>query len=273
MDTDSSPKTALENKFVLVRLEGQLFGIPAHLISEMIQLPTLTSLPKSPAGMRGVFVLRGSSVAAYDLRALLGIQTLAAELDGFRSMLQAREQDHLNWIAELEASVREARPFKLATDPHKCAFGRWFDTFETTSVLIRTHLRKFDTPHRRIHAVAVEVGQLIENGEVLRALARIEETRGTELKQMIHLFKEFDELLRSSSREVAVVLGDHGIAYCVDVVEGMRDVRGGASDSDPQVRSHPRMQERGLTPTIVGPDRELALLIDEDHLPGLVRSL
>lgn len=181
-------------KQVLLRIAGQLFGIPVSCVSEMIQIPTLTPLPHPSHGMRGVFIQRGKTIAALDFRAIMGMPSLDAEIGEFRAMLEAREQDHRNWILELERSVKENRPFTLATDPHKCAFGRWYDNYESDSVLIASHLQKFEGPHNRIHALAVEVQRLVEEGRPEAAARRIDAVRASELNEMIVLFSQRREL-------------------------------------------------------------------------------
>ncbi|QDV05216.1 diguanylate cyclase [Planctomycetes bacterium Poly30] len=269
----------ITTKQVLLRIAGQLFGIPVSCVSEMIQTPTLTQLPHMPPSMRGVFIQRGKTIAAFDLRGVMGMPTLDVEIGEFRAMLEQREQDHRNWILELEASVAEERPFGLATDPRKCAFGRWYDTFETDSVLIASHLRKFEGPHNRIHALAVEVKDLVAEGNVEAARWRIDAVRNGELSEMIALFQQFKVLLDETAREIAIVLrgndGDgDGIAYCVDSVEGVMDVPLHSMMDETEARSEvPHLTQRGLTATLIGAKRELALLVDEPTLYAPLRTV
>jgi hypothetical protein len=53
--------------------------------------------------------------------------------------MRDREQDHRNWLAELEACVREHRPFGMARDPHQCKFGLWYDRYKTEDRRLKTH--------------------------------------------------------------------------------------------------------------------------------------
>lgn len=259
-------------KNVLVRVAGQLYGVPAHLVSEMIQVPDLTPIAMTDPVMRGAFMLRGETVMVVDLRRVMGEETLADEIGAFREMLQAREQDHRNWLTELEKSVLEERPFTLATDPHKCAFGKWYDVFESDSVIIQNHLAKFDAPHKRIHALAIEVGKLVAAGRVEDALARIEATRDFELAEMISLFAQFSELLDATVKEIAVVLqGPRGrkFAYSVDEVEGVQDVRLEAGARETVSYDIPALERHGLYPAFVGAKREVALLMNPENMPGI----
>ena len=71
------------------------------------------------------------------------------------TMLKEREKDHRNWLSELESSVKENRPFTLATDHHKCKFGQWYDSYVPKSYEESEFLKKFEMPHKRIHEVAI----------------------------------------------------------------------------------------------------------------------
>ena len=81
--------------------------------------------------------------------------------------LAGAEEDHCRWLQELEACVEERREFRLATDPHKCKFGQWYDKLLgnppglaqlTNSDLNLTSLfEQLDQPHKLIHAVAQRV--------------------------------------------------------------------------------------------------------------------
>ena len=80
-----------------------------------------------PPEIRGVINLRGKVMQLIDLRVKLGLPSAKAEFDELIQLLHDREQDHHNWLTELEACVRERRPFKMAKDPHACKFGLWYD--------------------------------------------------------------------------------------------------------------------------------------------------
>jgi hypothetical protein len=88
----------------------------------------------------------------------------------FCAMMQLREQDHRKWLLELEASVQEHRSFLMTTDPHKCAFGKWYDNYHADNAWVAALLKKVDGPHRQIHAVAADCRP---TNEAVRRTARI----------------------------------------------------------------------------------------------------
>ena len=248
-------------RHVMGRRGERAFGIPADVVAEMVQLGPVTQLPQPTSTMRGVMLVRGEGLAVHDLRTMLGIPSLESELSDFRAMLEAREQDHRRWLEELERCVAEGRAFTLATDPHKCAFGRWYDSFQTTNILLESHLRRFDAPHKKIHALAQEVDALVRSGDAAGAMERIAATRARELAEMLLLFRQLYDLLETSAHEIVVVLrAPNGarVGYTVDHVEAVQEVTIETVQGDTELASR--------RCTFYGPRREIASLLSKDEL-------
>ena len=184
--------------WVILLLQDQPFAISSNYVREMVAMPKIVSVPQMPPYIRGVINLRGQVVPVIDLRARLGMTSLLGETEDLINLLDQREQDHKNWLVELESSVKERREFRLATDPHKCAFGKWYDNFITDNRVLANCLSKFDAPHKRIHAIGIEVKELEEKEGPESAYAVIERTRNGDLAEMIKLFSEARSLLRES---------------------------------------------------------------------------
>jgi len=124
--------------------------------------------------------------------------------------MDTRRQDHINWLDTLEKCTNDGIPFTLTTDPHKCAFGKWYDTYKTTDLSIMFHsvFSKFDAPHKAIHAIGAKADELIKFGKTQEAIELIEKTKNNELKQMMHIFDEVKTAFKESNREIVVVFGD-----------------------------------------------------------------
>lgn len=209
--------------WVIFDLMDGKFALSAGEIREMAAMPPVTRVPGTPAFIRGVINLRGRVIPVTDLRMKLGMVSRTREIEDLVRLMTQREQDHKNWIAELEASVTERRAFKLATDPHQCAFGKWYDHYRTDNRMLASCLRKFDDPHKKIHGIADEVKKLEEEGDFKGALDIIHRTREKELSEMVRLFAEARDLIRKSDREIALILeaGGRTFAVCVDAVESV----------------------------------------------------
>lgn len=57
-----------EGKYVVFKLEDELFGLPIETVERILPDQKVTPLPKTPPMFLGVFDLRGETVPALDLR-------------------------------------------------------------------------------------------------------------------------------------------------------------------------------------------------------------
>lgn len=222
-----SQTAPVETSWVIFRLDGQCYGLPVDETYEMLVVPEVTALPQAPEYLRGMINLRGQVMPLVDLRRRLGLVTARQDRESLVQMLEQREQDHKNWLAELEASVRERRAFRLTTDPHQCAFGKWYDAFQTDDLRLSGNLLKFDAPHKRIHQVGREVMDLMARKEHEAALALIDRTRDTALGKLVTLFGEVRDIVRKSQTEIAVVTQRQGrlLAVTVDAVDAVEELQ------------------------------------------------
>ena len=221
---------ASKNKipFVMFEVGKGLYAMSAEFVREMLILPPVVRLPNLPPEIRGVINIRGSILKLIDLRIVLGLASTHSDLDALIQLLHDREQDHRNWLKELEACVREQRPFKLARDPHKCRFGLWYDQYKNQEQTIhatffRLALKKMDAPHQIIHASAEEVLQKAENGKFEEALAILEKRRNRELVMLVKLFEESRQILNQTRREIVIVVKNRANLFAMSV-DGVQSV-------------------------------------------------
>src|SRR5690242_20600600 len=101
----------------------------------------------------------------------------ARRIAEFHKLMSDREEDHRKWLGELERSAAEGAEFRLATDPHKCAFGPWYRPECTWTAAL---LRRLERPHTEIHAIAAMSGELLRAGKKEQAFQLIEQKRSGE---------------------------------------------------------------------------------------------
>jgi len=119
-----TPSQLQKLPFVVFELKRCLYAVSSKNVAAILTTPEVTKIPETPPEVRGVVSVRGKLIKLIDLRVKMGMPSLEQEVGEMVQLLNEREQDHKNWLAELEACVREHRPFKLARDPHQCKFGR-----------------------------------------------------------------------------------------------------------------------------------------------------
>lgn len=219
--------------WVVARIEHGLYALTSRLVREMVSMPTINTLPEAPPHVRGLINLRGQALPLVDLRVRLGLPSLRESTAGLEELMRQREQDHLRWVNELRKSIQERRPFTLTTDPHACAFGKWYDNYRTDNLLLTAVLRRFDLPHKQLH----ETGKLIVDAMLRQDYGwceqRLHQLETTSLKAMVALFAEAREVLHDTSHEIAlVVLGAQPFAVAVDAIEAVERLSPATGRSD-----------------------------------------
>ena len=206
-----------EMPWAIVEVKNQLFAIATQDMREMVMMSEAAQVPDVPDYIRGVINLRGRVLPVLDLRKRMGFASALEETETFCATMEQREQDHRNWLNELELSVQQRRPFTLATDPHKCAFGKWYDSYHAENAWVAALLKKFDAPHQQIHGVATAVEKLKASQEFDKADQLIGQTRDGLLAKLIHLFAELRDLVRDTERETAVILAGEDRLFAISV--------------------------------------------------------
>lgn len=221
--------------WVLVRVGSEHLVLPSQTILEMVRAPAAHALPFAPPDVRGVATLRGQVGLLIDMRTRLGLESLQQEQRALVDLLHAREKDHRLWLDDLEGSVREDRPFLKTLDPHACAFGTWYDTYEAPTLELAWHLRQFAEPHAKIHEVGSAVALHMLHNRQADALALINHTHDTVLKRLVDLFDGARRLVATSSREIAVVVNVSGrsVGLVVDEVEGIDQLKSDTLEAMP----------------------------------------
>jgi hypothetical protein len=126
----------------------------------------------------------------------------------------------VNWLNKLKEAVNSDQEITVQTDPHKCSFGIWYDKFSTTSTNFAHYMRRFDQPHKAVHAIAIRARELMGAGQTGEARALIRDTERTVLAGLLALFDGFAEQLIRYTHEYAIVIkrGDNVFALAVDAL-------------------------------------------------------
>jgi len=117
----------------------------------------------------GVILLLMMAVGAWAVYGVTGIVHNAGEvIDGnqLRAEIVQREIDHLNWATKVNALLTDEHVTKLEveTDPHKCAFGKWYYSDDRRKAeelvpALKPILASIEEPHRKLHESAVKIGK------------------------------------------------------------------------------------------------------------------
>jgi purine-binding chemotaxis protein CheW len=252
--------------WAIVQANKQLFAMPTQDMREIIMPRETARVPNVPEYILGVTNIRGSVMPLLDLRKRIGLPSAAEETEQFCALMEHREQDHRKWLAELAASVNERRAFGLTTDPHKCAFGKWYDVYRSDDPWITAQLRKFGAPHQEIHAIGIEVS-LVSQNACAEAEELITRTRDGALAKMLKLFAELKDLVRCTTRGTAVILINKAKPFAV-LVDLALSIEKFPPDAIEDVAELVRVRNDGVVRQLAkrAKTKQIVLLLDTDRL-------
>lgn len=258
---------------VVVGVDCLQLAIPCHAVREMLQMPGVSVVPGSPPFIRGVVNLRGEVLPMIDLRLRLGLPRYGADAQDFIRMMEERAEEHRQWLAELESSIRENRAFTLAMDPTQCTFGKWYAGFRTENAVLGALLRSFEDPHRQIHELAGKAQALVAAQRAGEAISLVENARGTLLARLLQLFGRVGSVIAETQREMAVVIsltGNRRVCISVDEVRAVEpvDVAGQTQDGH-----HSESEDPLVGPAIRRTQNQgLVSVLNVDHLLACMAS-
>ncbi len=103
----------------------------------------------------------------YGLNNIVGNANNVVDCDHIASEIAHREIDHLNWTQAVSALLTDDSITKLTvqTDPHKCAFGKWYygdgrKQAEEFIPELKKYLTEIEEPHKHLHKTAVEIDKV-----------------------------------------------------------------------------------------------------------------
>jgi chemotaxis signal transduction protein len=148
----------------------------------------------------------GQSCVVLSLANLLGEDSAQRATSELVELLFAREQDHVDWLDTLEQSLISGTAFTADTDQNLSAFGQWCRGFRSDNLMLQQLLAKFDTPHRRIYALAEELLDMRNQGENDAAIEILNEHKRTTLVRLQTLFTDARNMISSSVRPTVIMI-------------------------------------------------------------------
>lgn len=202
-----------EDSWLILKLQEQSFAINCQDVIAIFRAEEdATKMSGYSDLVRGVIDFRGSVVPLLEGRRVLGMIPFSEEHQDFSDMMEVRSQEHMNWVNELKRSTQEGEAFKLATSPHECAFGKWYDHYHTDNQSVAFDLKKIDEPHKKLHETA---GHLLEckkiKDEDERKTKQEELLKTAENKYMpkvLELLEAMKEIYKTGYREMCVVIAN-----------------------------------------------------------------
>lgn len=188
-----------------------LYGIDiSDVLSIHSDVEKIQKVPVDKSGLLGIAMYQNLPTPVFGLSQCLKMRPRSEEREELVGILTECEKDHVDWLSALETSIKTGVPFVKATDPHQCAFGKWYDAFRTSDEMLQEILAKFDEPHCRIHGLAEQLITLSDNGKQHEALEIIAHERKTTLGQLKRLFHLARMQIKDNIRPVIIYITENG---------------------------------------------------------------
>lgn len=232
-----SPEAEQSTRYVIVEINKNMYGITTESTVELMNSSSsqITRVSHAPEYIRGVINHRGSIIPAIDARSLMGFQSHQDSVREIETLLAEREQDHVDWLLSLKDCAMTGEPFTKATDPTKCAFGKWYDALRSNTSELQKITKnnsaalalidRFDEPHKQIHSIASEVLSCSANGDLEKAKKIIDNAWNEDLAKMKILFSRLVETIRPLHSSMTIIIEHHGqkVGLIVDSVHSVFD--------------------------------------------------
>jgi chemotaxis signal transduction protein len=153
-----------------------------------------------------VTTYQGKPVPIYDLANIMGCEAEYKKNLDFLAILEARQQDHENWMLNLESSVKNNTEFKGARDATQCELGRWLAGFKADDEILDEILNSFAEPHSKLHDLAGEVLSLRDDGQLKEALAAFQYEKGRTFAKLMALFESAKERIENITRPILLYI-------------------------------------------------------------------
>jgi len=269
----SSTISAQDTGWTLFTLDEQWFALRVNVVIELLNSRgcSITALPSMPHWAAGVMNHRGRIVPVINLRALMSMPSLSDEVQEIVDMLNTRETDHINWLNDLKRCVSTGDEFTKATDPHKCAFGMWYDKlthdehafneFTDGDLALKAVVESFDLHHQRIHELAHKTLAMSKEGKQDEAIALIDKAWNEDLGALRRYFETTKTMITELRQSQIIVIEQNArAAILVDTINSVRTLDPGQTEPCPMGIAH-----EGLISAIYKDDDRLVSLFDTDQ--------
>lgn len=229
--------------WLIFKLQQRYFAVNSVAISSIFQLEQeVTAVPGYSENVRGILSLRGEVIPILELRQIMEIISFEKEHQTFSEMLDMRKQDHVNWMNELQNCIETnencSNEFNLATDPHKCAFGKWYYSYKTNDQNVTFHLNKIEDPHNKLHQTAEKIFECknISDKDLRKEKVHelITQAKSEYVPTILKLIDETKDVMKGSHREMCIVLTneEHSFGILVDEVCSVEEIEFVGTESE-----------------------------------------
>lgn len=253
-----------EEQLVTFKVAHEEYAFQIEKVREIFRLQGVTAIPNVPAYVKGLFTLRNQLMPVLDLRSLLGIPSMEAELNtGIDRLIQ----ENTLWLENLQQSIRSDAEFKGVTGIKESAFGKWIETFSSSNADIQNSLKLLKKDYTDLYRGAQNALR-DSNQSKEEAIDVIErEVNGT-VSAIGHRLGDFKETIKAhmteDQRVLVVESGNVTVGYLVDSVNEVVRIPKSVIESTPAMARSERKELMGIAKLNEG--KRLIMIMDETAL-------
>jgi len=230
--TDNKPGSAYPNglRAFTFWVDDTLYAIDiARVLTISQELDNIQNLPARGKGLLGMIEFQEHAIPVVEFAEMLNLESGNVRGQNLIKSLEARENDHHEWLNALEDSLINGSPFLKAKDPHECAFGKWYDLFKSRDETLMEIMSDFDEPHKQIHGLADKLLNMYVGGDAEKALDILRLEREITMKRLSRHFAQAREHIKESSRSVLLYVTENGrvptVALQIDDIHDVIDFK------------------------------------------------
>jgi len=199
----NSGKTGQARQIFTFFVEDMMFGLDVENVLMLGQdVKEIQRIPIEERGFCGVTKFQGAAVPVLDFAHRIGVKSGIDAKTALLEILTENENDHVEWMNALEDALKNGSPFSKALSAEECAFGKWYDKFETRDETLTELLLAFSEPHQALHTLAEKLLVMRDNGQQEEALAKLATERLTTLRRLRALFARARDQIQGGMRQV-----------------------------------------------------------------------
>ena len=145
---------AKDLQLVGFRIGKETFGVPIHLVHEIVRVPEITAVPDAPEYVEGVINLRGKIVSVIDLRKRFGEKRIERTRKN-RILVAEIERKMVGLIVDAASEVLRVSPNEIEDPP---------DVLDDAEIKYVTGVGKLNG--RLI--ILVDLAKIMQKGEIRR---------------------------------------------------------------------------------------------------------
>ena len=205
----------IELPWIIFKVNKNTYAVNSEDVISIIKMTDeIINIPDMQEYIRGLMNLRESIIPLIDLKVLFKEDSTEKIIDDYSNMIIARKQDHINWVNELDRCVKSEEEFRLATDPHKCAFGKWYYSYKPENNTIAFHIKKIEEPHRLLHEAAAAYNNCNKDHENCNRKECLKDildrVKQDYMPQIISILDDSINVLKNNLKEMIIVIEHNG---------------------------------------------------------------